>query len=82
MSVKVVELVGSSQISWQDAVVQVVEEASHSLRKITGVEVVMQTAHVEDGQIMEYRATVNVAFVVEHHTHWQEQMRTVETKDF
>jgi hypothetical protein len=30
---------------------------------------VHQTAHVESGKINEYRATVRVAFVVEHHSH-------------
>ena len=67
--VKVVELVGSSPESWHDAVQRAVEAASHTLRKITGVDVIKQTAHVEDGKITEYRATINVAFVVEHHSH-------------
>jgi dodecin len=67
--IKVVELVGTSEKSWEDAVQQVVREASHSLRHITGVDLVRQTAQVEDGRISEYRATVNVAFVVEHHSH-------------
>lgn len=67
--VKVVELVGTSSKSWEDAVRQVVEEASASLRHITGVDLVHQTAHVENGKISEYRATVHVAFRVEHHSH-------------
>jgi hypothetical protein len=29
---------------------------------------VHQTAHVQDGKITEFRATVHVAFMVEHHT--------------
>ena len=48
---------------------QVVAEASQTLRQITGVDLVHQTAHVEDGKIAEYRATVRVAFKIEHHTH-------------
>ena len=67
--VKVVELVGTSTESWQDAAKQALEEASESLRQITGVDVVNQTAQVENGQIKEYRTTMNVAFVVEHHSH-------------
>lgn len=67
--VKIVELVGTSKKSWEDAVQQVVAEASESLRHITGVDVVHQTAHVEDGRIAEYRAACHVAFVVEHHSH-------------
>ncbi|MGE0375597.1 MAG: dodecin family protein [Planctomycetaceae bacterium] len=67
--IKVVELVGTSNRSWEDAVHQVVAEASESLRQITGVDLVKQTAHVESGKITEYRATCHVAFVVEHHSH-------------
>ncbi|MEX1229618.1 MAG: dodecin family protein [Planctomycetaceae bacterium] len=67
--VKIVELIGNSKKSWEDAVQQVVAEASESLRHITGVDVVHQTVQVEDGKITEYRATCHVAFVVEHHSH-------------
>jgi flavin-binding protein dodecin len=67
--VKVIELIGSSSVSWEDAVRQVVTEAYASLRHIRGVDLVHQTAHVQDGKITEYRATVHVAFMVEHHSH-------------
>lgn len=67
--VKVIELVGTSHEGWEDAVKQVVKEASASLREITGVDIVNQTALVTDGNITEYRATVHVAFIVEHHSH-------------
>lgn len=67
--VKVVELVGTSNESWQGAAQAAIQEASQSLRHITGVDVVNQTAKVEGGKIVEYRTTLNVAFVVEHHSH-------------
>jgi flavin-binding protein dodecin len=63
--IKVVELVGMSPTSWDDAVQNVVEEAARTLRHITGVDLVHQTACVEDGKITQYRATVHVAFQVE-----------------
>jgi flavin-binding protein dodecin len=70
MIVKVVELVGSSPISWEDAVKEAIREASQSLRHIKAVDVVKHTAHVdENGEIEEYRATMHVAFGVEHHSH-------------
>jgi hypothetical protein len=65
--IKVVELVGTSPTSWNDAVQCVVKEAARTLRHITGVDLVHQTAHVEDGKITQYRATVRVAFQVEEH---------------
>lgn len=67
--VKTIEVVGTSGKSWEDAVHQVVAETSETLRHITGVDVVHQTAHVENGKISEYRATCHVAFVVEHPSH-------------
>lgn len=67
--VKVIELVGTSTESWQHAAEEAIREASQSLRRITGVDVVKHTAHVEGGKITEYRTTLNVAFVVEHYSH-------------
>lgn len=67
--VKVVELVGTSAVSWEDAVHNIVKHASASLRHITGIDLVHQTAHCEDGKLTEYRATVHVAFKVEEHSH-------------
>jgi len=66
--IKVIELVASSEKSWEDAVQQAIAEASQSLRHIRGVDVVKHSAHVEHGKITEYRATLHVAFLVEHHS--------------
>jgi len=66
--VKVIELVGTSNKSWDDAVQQVVHEASATLRHITGVDLIHQTAHCKEGRITEYRATVHVAFQIEEHS--------------
>lgn len=70
---KVIELVGTSDKSWDDAVQQVVSEASETLRNITGVDVVHQTAKVENGRISEYKATVHLAFAHERHHEPQHQ---------
>jgi flavin-binding protein dodecin len=67
--VKVIELVGTSENSWDDAAQLAIEEAAESLRNITNVEVVNQTARVEGAKITEYRTTLRVAYVVEHHSH-------------
>ena len=66
--VKVIELVGSSAESWEDAVRNAITEASQSLRHIRGVDVIKHSAHVEGGKIVDYRATIHVAFVLEHHS--------------
>ena len=63
--VKVIELIGTSKKSWEDALQQIVKEASESIRHVTGVDLVHQTAHVDNGKITEYRTTARVAFRVE-----------------
>lgn len=69
MVVKVIELVASSSTSWEDAVRTALRESAQTLRHITAVDVVKQSAHVDDnGEIVEYRATIHVAFGVEHPT--------------
>ncbi|MDI3281384.1 MAG: dodecin family protein [Bacillota bacterium] len=63
--VKVIELVGESPTSWQDAVENAVAQAAKTVRNITGVEVTNMTANVRDGKIVEYKADVQVAFAVD-----------------
>jgi flavin-binding protein dodecin len=65
MTVKVVELVGESCNSWQEAVENAVIDANKTLRNITGVEVLNNTANVKDGKIVEYKADVAIAFKVD-----------------
>jgi flavin-binding protein dodecin len=63
--VKLIELVGTSPTSWEDAARNAVAEATKTLRNISGLDVINQTAVVKDGVITEYRANVKIAFVVE-----------------
>ena len=57
---KVIELVGTSDVGWQDAVETAVRMASRTLHGITGVEVTNVTAKVQDGKIVAYKATVKL----------------------
>jgi flavin-binding protein dodecin len=63
--VKIVELMGVSESSFEDAVKEAVKEASRTIRNITGVEVVKCTAEVEGDEIFEYHVTVRLAFAIE-----------------
>jgi hypothetical protein len=62
---KVVEVIGSSPRSWEDAVANALKRTSRTVRGLRGVEVVKWTGRVERGKIVEYRAVVKVAFGVE-----------------
>jgi flavin-binding protein dodecin len=63
--VKMIELLGSSPNSWEEAAKNAVAEAARTVRNISGVDVLSQTAVVEDGAITQYRATVKIAFLVD-----------------
>ena len=63
--IKIVELVGISEKSWSDAARKAVEEASTSVRGISGVDVIQSSAKVNDGQITEYHVNVKIAFTIE-----------------
>jgi len=62
---KVVELIGSSSVSWEEATANAVEAAARTIRNIRGVDVQRQTAKVRDNKIVEYRVDVKIAFIVE-----------------
>jgi len=63
--VKVIELVGNSKKSWEDAANQAVMTAAATLRGLTGADIQSMTAVIKDGKIVEYRATVKIAFMIE-----------------
>lgn len=65
MTVKVVELVGESKKGWQEAVKQAVKDANETIRNISGVEVRNTTAEIENGEIVNYKANVAIAFKVD-----------------
>ncbi len=60
--VKVLELVGESKQSFEDAIENAVAEASRNVSNITGVEVYNFTGDVQDGKIVDYKANVKVAY--------------------
>ncbi|MGI5822317.1 MAG: dodecin family protein [Dethiobacteria bacterium] len=61
---KIIELIGASDLSWEDAVQDAVQKASETVEGITGVEVQNFTANVENDEVVEYKANVKLAFEV------------------
>ncbi len=64
-AVKIIEVMGVSAESWDDAARSALKEAQKSVRNISGLDVVSHTAKVEHGKISEYHATCKIAFRVE-----------------
>lgn len=65
-AVKVVKILGVSTDSWEAAAHEAVREANETIDDIHGIEVESWTAEVEGGEISEYKATIEVAFLIHH----------------
>lgn len=63
-AIKIIEVVGVSDKSFDDAIVQAVSKATKTVEAVTGIEVLKFTAKVKDGNIIQYRANVKLAFPV------------------
>jgi dodecin len=62
---KVVELVGSSKDSIEDAIQTAIERASQSLRDLRWVEVVQTRGHIENGEVQHYQVVLKAGFTLE-----------------
>lgn len=59
---KVIELIGSSEESWEDAAKNVVERASKTLEDLRIAEVSAQDMKIENGKVVAYRTRVKLSF--------------------
>lgn len=63
---KIIELVGTSEDSWEDAARQAVETAAKSLTNLRIAEVNKLDMKIEDGKVTAFRARVTISFKYEH----------------
>lgn len=59
---KIIELVGSSGSSWEDAAKNTVETAAKTLRGLRIAEINKLDMKIDDGKVVAYRARVNLSF--------------------
>ena len=62
---KVIELMGTSTESWEDAAQNALDDADETLENISGIEMISQTATVENGEIVAYKTTTHVSFALD-----------------
>jgi dodecin len=62
---KVVELVGSSTVSSDDAIKNAVERAAKTLNHLNWFEVVETRGHIADGKVAHFQVTIKVGFRIE-----------------
>ncbi len=62
---KIIEIVGSSPKSWEEAAASAVETASKTLRDLRIAEIVKLDMQIENGKVINYRARVTISFKYE-----------------
>ncbi len=62
---KHLKLTGISNISWKDAIVQTISEASKTIDYISSIKILEQTAIIDGNKIIEYHATIDLSFGID-----------------
>jgi len=64
-SEKHIKVTGYSNISWKDAIVKTIDEASKTLNYLSGVTVLEQRAKISENKITEYMVDLDISFRIE-----------------
>ncbi|NLT22248.1 MAG: dodecin domain-containing protein [Syntrophorhabdus sp.] len=59
---KIIEIVGTSEKSWEDAAKNALETAGKSLEDLRVAEVIKQDVTLENGKVSQYRVRLNISF--------------------
>lgn len=62
---KVIDIVGSSETSIEDAIAVAVERASQTLKNLRWFEVVQTRGHIEEGRVQHYQVMLKVGFTLD-----------------
>ena len=62
---RVIEVVGTSAKSIDDAIAKAVQRANRTLRNLRWFEVIRTSGHVEDGKVRHFQVTLKVGFTME-----------------
>ncbi|EFH84053.1 dodecin family protein [Ktedonobacter racemifer] len=65
---KVIQLVGTSNESWEKAAAATIEQASQTLRDLRVARIVEQDIHIEPGKSLTYRVKMELSFKYEEGT--------------
>ncbi|MBW1791111.1 MAG: dodecin domain-containing protein [Deltaproteobacteria bacterium] len=59
---KIIELVGTSTVSWEEAAKTAIEMAGQSLKDLRIAEITKLDMQIDEGNVVSYRARVSVSF--------------------
>lgn len=62
---KLIELIGTSKESFEDAINNAVKEAAKTVKHLSWLEVVEQRGHIANGEVSEYQVKVKLSFKIE-----------------
>ena len=62
---KVIEIVGSSETSIEEAINVAIEQASKSIRHMDWFEVIQTRGHIVDGKVKHFQVTLKIGFTLE-----------------
>ena len=63
---KHLKLTGSSDISWKDAIVKTITEASKTIDYLSSVTILEQKAKIDGNKMVEYYATIDLTFDIDN----------------
>lgn len=58
-------ITGTSKVSWKDAIVNTIAEASKTLDYLTGVKIIEQKAKINGDKISEYYVDLDLTFMID-----------------
>ena len=58
-------ITGNSNISWKDAIVKTIAEASKTIDYLSNVKIVEQRANIDDNKISEYFVDLDLTFTID-----------------
>ena len=62
---KHIHVTGKSEVSWKDAIVQTIAEASKTIDYLTEVKILDQRAKINGKKITEYMVDLDLAFIID-----------------
>ena len=62
---KHIMVTGTSKVSWKDAIVQTIDEASKTIDYLTTVTIVNQKAKINGDKITEYYVDLDLTFIID-----------------
>ena len=62
---KVIDIIGTSSSSWEDAAAEAVRTAGQTIRDLRVAEVVKQDIHIDEGGAISYRTRLQISFKFE-----------------